>query len=163
MLVQAGRESCGVHRADARTPRCPLLALPHRCVGLSSEDISGSGIFVWRRTLQAEIHERHRRPDNDAKHGDATGACSFCDNQTSPTRLWYLVRTLVLISEADSCGGAYRTEGNGRHSSATRQPSRRAMLVPRARRRHWFCSQSRRQVPLVFLRGNPEDVRLPPR
>ena len=28
----------------------------------------------WRRTIQAEIHERLRRPDDDAKYGEATGA-----------------------------------------------------------------------------------------
>src|SRR5437870_2828216 len=51
----------------------------------------------------------------------------FAHHQASPTRLWYAGRTLVLISETGSDGGgAYRTEGNGRYSRATRQPSRRA-------------------------------------
>src|SRR5712691_6765781 len=49
---------------------------------------------------------------------------------------------------------------DGRDSCATRQPSRRATLVPRARRRQWFCSQSRRQVSLAFLRENAANVRL---
>src|SRR6266566_2454228 len=92
--------------------------------------------------------------DNDAKHGDVADGGAMAHDQTSATRLWYVMRTLVLISEAGSGdGGAYRTEGNGRHSRATRQSSRRATLVPRALRRQWFCSQSCRQVPLVLLRG----------